>query len=191
MVWKRNRSMRRRTVRGQPNYLWICSAGELAQQAGLTAWDAILQPGEWSGTPTEATCTLCRIVLQLYTSTTGVAGAAHGSNCCLTMGNASETAMSSTSDIDRPTEWPDFFAEQDRVLWTGRVEWDGNLINQNVLLPVQFSQLPEPVINLRVPRRLNPDDSIRLCVGGGFVQSETEAFVLTWFCRSLVRTGIR
>jgi len=184
------RRSKRVTVRGKPNYLWISSAGELAQIPDLTVWDAVLIPADWSGTVTETQCTLLRMVLSLYCVTGTPFGGAHASNCVITIGNASEAASSSTSNIDLYTEWPDFFSEQDRVLRIHRLEWSGLDPGQTVL-PVQFTQVPDPVVNLRTPRVLKGDDSIRLCVGGGFVQQETEVHSVHWFARSLVRTGLR
>jgi len=185
------RRSKRSTVRGKPNYLWINTAGELAQVTGNTVWDALLIPADWSGTVTETSCTLLRMVVSVYTKTTEEAGIAHAENAAIVMGSASEGAGTDTNDITSYADWPTFFQAYDRVLRIFRLEWDGAVNAGNPLVPVQFSQLPEPVMNLKTPRRLLGDDSIRLCIGGGIIPLTTEIYSITWFCRSLVRTGLR
>jgi len=185
------RRSKRSTVRGKPNYLWINTAGELATNTGNTVWDALLIPADWSGTVTETSCTLLRMVVSCYTKCTTAAGIAHAENACIVMGSASEGAGTDTNDISAYADWPTFFQAYDRVLRIFRLEWDGQVNLGNPLLPVQFSQLPEPVMNLKTPRRLLGDDSIRLAVGGGVIPDTTEVYSITWFSRSLVRTGLR
>jgi len=185
------RRSRRSTVKGKPNLIWVCTAGDLALVVGDTVYDALLVPGDWSGTVTEQSATLLRMVLTCYTYSSGTASEPprhHAQNFAITMGNASEGDGSSSNNISDPGEWPDFFAESDRVLRLGRLEWDGT-VTANVL-PVQFSQLPEPILNLKTPRALRGDDSIRLNVGGRIAVVD-ETPVVTWFCRSLVRIGLR
>lgn len=184
------RRSRRTTVRGKPNYLWVNTAGELATINTNTVWSPLLQPGDWSGTVTETQCTLLRLVVSCYTSTLSLASEPHAENCAIVKGSAND-ASPSAQDISNINEWPDFFAAYDEVLRIFRLEWDGALRAANLLLPVQFSQLPEPVLNLKTPRHLKGDDSIRLCVGGGLQPVGIEAPVVTWFCRALVRTGLR
>jgi len=184
------RRSRRSTVRGKPNYMWINTAGDLALISGNTVWDGLLVPGDWSGTVTETQCTLLRMVVSVYTQTINGGGPPHAENAAIVMGSASEGGGTDPLDISMPVDWPDFFLSYDRVLRIFRLEWDGVVANVNVPLPVQFSQLPEPVMNLKTPRLLRGDDSIRLCVGGG-LQMDLEQPVVKWFCRSLVRTGLR
>jgi len=187
------RRSRRSTVRGKPNYLWINTAGELALVTGNTVWDALLIPADWSGTVTEATVTLLRLVCTVYTYTTSAGGTpyAHAQNACIVLGSASEGAGSDTNDISTYADWPGFFQAYDRVLRLFRLEWDGNGRSMGTNLPVQFSQLPEPVMNLKTPRKLLGDDSVRLCCGGTWTQQDSETPVLQWFSRALVRTGLR
>jgi len=187
----RRRSSRRTTVRGKPNYLWICTAGELALITDETVWDPLLTPGDWSGTVTEQSCTLLRMVLSCYTMTDLLEGAPHAENAAIVLGHSGENASSHTSDISYIQEWPDFFATYDEVLRIFRLEWDGQLKSQYARLPVQFSQLPEPVMNLKTPRKLKGDTSVRLCVGGGYTPSVNQLATVSWFCRSLVRIGLR
>jgi len=184
------RRSRRSAVRGKPNYMWVNTAGELATIFSNTVWDALLQPGDWSGTVTETQCTLLRLVFSCYTSTLTLASEPHAENCAIVKGSANDAspAAESISDVN---EWPDFFAKYDEVLRIFRLEWDGQLKADNVALPVQFSQLPEPVFNLKTPRHLKGDDSVRLCVGGGLQPVGIEVSSVRWFCRSLIRTGLR
>lgn len=184
------RRSRRSTVRGKPNYLWINTAGDLALIAGNTVWDALLVPGDWSGTVTEQTATLLRMVVECYTITINDSGPPHAQNACITLGSASEGGGTDPLDISQTGDWPDFFISYDRVLRIMRLEWDGAQRNTNVGLPVQFSQLPEPVLNLKTPRLLRGDDSVRLNVGGNFTPVAETAMV-AWFSRSLVRIGLR
>jgi len=58
-------------------------------------------------------------------------------------------------------------------------------------MPVQFSQLPESVMNLKTPRRLNPDDTIVLGCGCFRTLATAEVPNITWFSRALVRVGLR
>lgn len=185
------RRSRRSTVRGKPNLMWVCTAGELALSTGVTVWDPLLIPGDWSGTVTESQCTLLRMVVSCYTWTLTSPSVPHAENACIVLGDASAGGSSSVNDISHMNEWPDFFAESDRVLRIFRLEWDGAVRGAGIQLPVQFSQLPEPVMNLKTPRLLRGDDSVRLCVGGGLVPALTEQPLVTWFCRSLVRIGLR
>lgn len=185
------RRSRRTGVRGKPNYLWINTAGDLALIEANTVWDAILQPGDWSGTVTDQSCTLLRMVLSVYTLTSLSADEPHAENACILIAHSAEVATSSPLDISNYAEWPDFFAEYDRVLRIFRLEWEGALKAAVVGLPVQFSQLPEPVMNMKTPRRLTGQDSIRLCVGGAWAQATNEAPGVIWFARSLVRIGLK
>lgn len=185
------RKSRRSTVRGKPNYLWINVAGDLALINGNTVWDAILIPADWSGTVTETQCTLLRLVVSVYTKTNNEASLPHAQNACILLGSASEGAGSDVNDISNLTEWPDFFQAYDRVLRIFRLEWDGALASSNVGMPVQFSQLPEPVMNLKTPRLLRGDDSVRLCCGANRNQVDVEVPTIVWFVRALVRTGLR
>jgi len=184
------RRSRRSTIKGKPNYMWINTAGELALVSGNTVWDAVLIPGDWSGTVTEQQCTLLRMVVSVYTATSNEEQnpVPHAQNAAITFGDASLVNGSDTSDISVPNDWPDFFANHDRVLRIFRLEWDAQ--GSTTVLPVQFSQLPEPVMNLKTPRLLRGDDSIRLCVGGR-VNLELSTPSVNWFCRSLVRLGLR
>jgi len=185
------RRSRRSTVRGKPNYLWINTAGELSLIAGNTVWDALLIPADWSGTVTETQCTLLRMVVSVYTYTVGTENptVAHAQNACIVMGSASEGAGSDTNDISSHQDWPTFFQAYDRVLRLFRLEWAGTS-DATTSMPVQFSQLPEPVMNLKTPRVLKADDSIRLAVGGRVFLDVSQPAVV-WFCRALVRTGLR
>lgn len=185
------RRSKRSTVRGKPNYLWINTAGDLAKVDGNSVWDALLIPADWSGTVTETQCTLLRMVVSVYTKTFGATGLPHASNACIVLGSASEGAGSDTNDIDSYADWPTFFQAYDRVLRIFRLEWAAGPNMGNPQLDVQFSQLPEPVMNLKTPRRLLGDDSVRLVIGGGPTPLTTEVYSITWFCRSLVRTGLR
>lgn len=186
------RKSRRSAVRGKPNYLWISTCGDLAQVANATVWDPLLVPGDWSGTVTETQCTLLRMVVTVYTATLNEAGAHHAENAAILLGSASEGAGGSDPlDISNILDWPDFFISYDRVLRIFRLEWDGSLIPDNSVHPVQFSQLPDPIMNLKTPRVLKGDDSVRLCIGGGYNPAAAELPVIRWFCRSLVRTGLR
>lgn len=184
------RRARSRMVRGKPDLLWVASAGEIAVTTGNSSYDPILQPGDWSGTVFEKKATLLRLVLTCMTSTRDESGHPHSQNCCITMGDASEGTGSSTLDVSSPTDWPDFFLQHDRVLRIFRLEWDG-VVGGTVDHPVQFSQLPDPIMSIKCPRLLNPDDSVRLWVGGSYTPVSTETALVTWFCRSLVRVGVR
>jgi len=186
------RRSRRSTVRGKPNYLWINTAGELAIVSGNTVWDALLIPADWSGTVTETQCTLLRMVVSVYTVTAGAEAVVvpHAQNAAIVLGSASEGGGSDVNDISMFNEWPDFFQAYDRVLRIFRLEWTGEGPVAATSLPVQFSQLPEPVMNLKTPRRLLGDDAIRLCVGGR-VAVDLSTPSVTWFARTLVRTGLR
>lgn len=185
------RKSRRSTVRGKPNYLWINTAGELALIAGNTVWDALLVPGDWSGTVTETQCTLLRMVVSVYTGTVGqeATPVPHSQNAAILLGSASEGAGTDVLDISQPADWPDFFMSYDRVLRIFRLEFAATQ-DGGTTLPVQFSQLPEPVMNLKAPRLLRGDDSVRLCVGGNVFMDIAQPHIW-WFCRSLVRTGLR
>jgi len=185
------RRSRRSVVRGKPNYLWINTSGELAKINGSTVWDALLIPADWSGTVTETQCTLLRMVVSVYAMTMVAAGIPHASNCAILMGSASEGSGMDTNDLDAYADWPNFFQAFDRVLRIFRLEWAAGPNLGNPPLDIQFSQLPEPVMNLKTPRRLMGDDSLRLCVGGGPIPDTTEVYATRWFCRSLVRTGLR
>jgi hypothetical protein len=185
------RRSRRSTVRGKPNYMWINTAGDLATIEGNTVWDGILVPQDWSGTVTETQCTLLRLVLSVYTYTTTESGYPHAQNMAIVLGSASEGAGTDTLDVSLTADWPDFFISYDRVLRIGRLEWDGVIKQLQTGLLVQFSQLPEPIMNLKTPRHLRGDDSVRLCVGGNFSQVASEVYAIMWFARSLVRLGLR
>lgn len=185
------RRSRRSVVRGKPNYLWINTAGDLALVESNTVWDGILVPGDWSGTVTETKCTLLRLVVSVYTFTNGASGEPHAQNACILLGSASEGSGLDTTDMSLFNDWPDFFAKYDRVLRIFRLEWDGANKSANIGLPVQFSQLPEPVMNMKTPRLLQGDDSVRLCVGGDFVYGPDTTYLIKYFVRALVRTGLR
>lgn len=185
------RRSRRSLVKGKPNLMWIASAGDFALVENATVWDAVLIPGDWSGTVTEQQCTLLRMVISCYTLCANEAGNPHAQNAVVFMGDANEQGGTSTLDISSWNEWPDFFLNYDRILRIFRLEWDGALKNGNVTLPVQFSQLPEPVMNLKTPRVLKGDDTVRVGCGGAFHQVTTETYVVTWFVRALVRIGLR
>jgi len=189
----RRRRSRRQGVRGKPNYLWIASAGELALGPGNTVWDTLLMPSDWSGTVTEQGATLLRMVVQCYTDTrNNDQGGPHAQNAAIWMSDANIEGGSDTLDISNWNDYPDFFARHDRVLHTFRLEWAGTGMRApGASLPVQFSQLPEPVMNLKTPRRLNPDDTVVLGYGGFYSLESTEVPMITWFCRSLVRVGLR
>jgi len=185
------RRSKRSSVRGKPNYLWVNTAGELALVDNNTVWDPLLIPADWSGTVTETQCTLLRMVVSLYAYTSTSVTPPHAENGAIVLGSASEGAGGSdTLDISSYLDWPDFFTSYDRVLRIFRLEWDGQLrVTEG--LPVQFSQLPEPVLNLKTPRVLKGDDSVRLCVGCNRTSLGAEVVAVMWFCRSLVRTGLR
>lgn len=185
------RRSKRTGVRGKPNYLWINTAGDMSLVNGQTTWDSLLVPADWSGTVTETQCTLLRLVVTVYTiclnqETTPIP---HAQNACIVLGSASEGNGFDPLDISEITEWPDFFAKYDRVLRIFRLEWNGETQNTTAM-PVQFSQLPDPVMNLKTPRLLRGDDSVRLCVGGRIFMDVGE-YGLYWFARSLVRIGLR
>lgn len=184
------RKARRSGVRGRPNYVWVNTSGEFALVSTATQMEALLIPGDWSGTVTEQHVTLLRMVLMVHTATINETGHAHGENCAIVKGFASDDDSLSGYDISNYDDWASFFAEYDEVLRIFYREWDG-VWRDNALLPVQFSTLPEPVLNIKTPRRLTGMDSIRLAVGGGWTQQGTEVPVVDWFCRSLVRIGIR
>lgn len=185
------RKSRRSYVKGKPNYVWISSAGEIALVSAGTSWDATLIPGDWSGTVTEGQCTLLRMVVSCYTEMQVEPGPAMAQNAAIVLGNASEAASFSVLDMSDTADWPDFFAAYDRVLRIFRLEWAGSTNPQGAGLAVQFSQLPDPVMNLKTPRVLKGDDSIHLAVGGNWTQQQSETPVVHWFCRSLVRVGLR
>jgi len=178
---------RTRTVRGKPNMLWISSAGDFSLEAGSTSGEAMLIPADWSGTVTETKCTLLRLVVIAYTNALGDPGGPHIQNCAITMSNALVNP-SSAYDITLPADWPDFFSQQDRVLHVFNREWSGDVDAPH--LNVQYSQLPDPVMNLRTPRLLQGDDCIVIWAGGRYT-SATMTPVLEWYCRALVRTGLR
>lgn len=189
------RKSRSRSVRGKPNYLWIATAGELALIEGQTVYDSLLIPADWSGTVTEAKATLLRMVLSVYTLTANEDSSAMANNAVVYMGDATAGGGSDTNDITNYQEWPDFMISNDRILRIFRLEWAGTISPgafSGVTLPVQYSQLPDPVMNLKTPRRLDGQDSVRLGVGGGFSSlTNLGTYSITWFCRSLVRTGLR
>jgi len=182
------RRSKRSVVRGKPNYLWISSAGSMGLVANSTARDTLLLPADWSGTVTETQCTLLRMVLLCYTTTLTHSSPAHSENAVVHLDNANDDNQSAY-DISVYGDWPDFFAQYDRVLRIFRLEWAGEL--QTGELPVQFSQLPEPAMNLKTPRVLKGDDVVCLSCGGNFNPSDATAPQVVWFCRSLVRTGLR
>lgn len=179
-------------MRGKPNYLWIASAGELALGVGNTVWDTVLMPADWSGTVTEQGATLLRMVVQVYTDTRNAEGHPHAQNGAIWLSDANLEGGSDTLDISNWNDWPDFFMSHDRVLHTFRLEFNGTTVYApGSELPIQFSQLPEPVMNLKTPRRLNPDDTVVLGMGGFYGVETTEIPCVTWFARSLVRVGLR
>lgn len=182
------RRSRARFVRGKPNYMWIASSGSVAQVLGVSERENILQPGDWSGTNTETKCTLLRLVLTFGTYTGGGSGTPHRSNYVIGLGDASTTDVES-ADIDNVGEWPDFMERHDRIFHIGTLEWEGSSWADQSL-PVQFSQLPEPVVNLKTPRRLDGSDSVSMWVGGGVALKAAEANFVNWFARSLVRVGL-
>jgi len=185
------RRSRSRAVKGRPNLIWVATSGSLATISGNSVYDALLIPADWSGTVTEQNATLLRMIVSVYTYTEDETGRPHAENAIIAMGDASEGSGSDTSDISNFQDWPTWFQKHEGVLRVFRLEWDGVVRNGNTMLPVQFSQLPEPVLNLKTPRALKADDSIRLWVGGGETPSTTEQPAITWFCRSLVRIGLR
>jgi len=187
----RRRRSSRKSVRGKPNYMWISTAGELAAIPGSSASDAVLIPADWSGTVTETQCTLLRMVFQAYTWTLSAESPPHAENCALILHDASAQSINDADSITQYDDWPAFWLKYDRVLRFFRLEWDGKVKDANIVLPVQFSQLPEPVMNLKTPRLLRGDDSVALVVGGGMLQVTTEVAMITWFSRALVRTGLR
>lgn len=190
---KFRRRSRSRTVRGKPNYLWIASAGTFGQLPGATARGAILEPGDWSGTVTETQCTLCRCTLILNALTTTASGdGPFRSNYCVGLHWASD-ATGESLDLDNYTEWPDFFAKHDRVLRIGILEYENvqTQLTGTGATPLQFSQLPDPVINFRNPRKLKGDDSLVVWVGGGPAAVGGEVRYVKWYARSLVRTGLK
>jgi len=132
---------------------------------------------------------LVRLVVQCYTWIRDEAGHPHAQNAVITLGDASEGTGSDTMDCSNINDWADFFLRHDRVLQVFRLEWAGG--PNGTELPVQFSQLPEPIMNMKTPRTLNPDDSIRLWIGGLYAPNASESVGITWFCRSLVRIGLR
>jgi len=181
----------RRTIRGKPNYLWIQTAGEFSLTEHMTSHDAILIPGDWSGTVTESQCTLLRMVFTVYTKTLSDTSLPHAQNAVLHMADASGLSAPDSVDVSNVNDWPDWFMTYDRILRIFRLEWDGAVNTGAPAMPVQFSQLPDPIINLKAPRLLRGDDSIRLSVGGALTIATTEAPTVVWFARSLVRTGLR
>lgn len=183
------RRARSRTVKGKPNYIWVASAGELTLVTGNSSYDSLLVPADWSGTVFEGTATLVRLVVQAYTWIRDEVGHAHAQNVVITMGDASEGTGSDTMDVSNYNDWADFCLRHDRVLQVSRLEWANGPAGTE--LPVQFSQLPEPVMNMKAPRTLRPDDSIRLWIGGNYAPNSSETCGITWFCRSLVRIGLR
>lgn len=188
----RRRKSRRMAVRGRPNLIWVGTSGQLALVSGNSVWDPLLIPGDWSGTVTEQSATLLRMVVSVYTATiSDDQGGPHAQNAAIVMGNANEQGGTNTLDISNWNDWPDFFLAYDRVLHIFRLEWDGQNQRDVNSLPVQFSQLPEPVMNLKTPRAMKPDDTIRLVMGGYYTPFGAEVPLVTWFCRSLVRIGLR
>jgi len=188
MARRRSRSM----VKGKPNYLWINTSGILVLNPGLTVWDAILDAADWSGTVTETQCTLLRLVFSVYAYNGGDGNCAPmAQNCAITLGEAGELSGATSDDMSTVGDWPAFFLQNQRVLRLFRLEWDGEAKDTHVTLNVQFSQLPEPVMNLKSPRRLNGDDQIRVNVGGAYTTQGTSAPAIVWFSRALVRTGLR
>lgn len=187
MARRRSRS---KAVRGRPNLLWIASAGEFALIQHNTVWDAILVPADWSGTVTEQQCTLERIVLMAFTKTITNDGVAHSENTVLFLGNANEQGGSSISDISDPAEFPDFCESYDRILQWGRLEWDASSTIAG-FWPVQYSQLPQPVMNVQCRRRLMGDDVVRFGCGGYYAEAIDETHYVGWFARCLVRIGLK
>jgi len=184
------RAMWRRRNPYKPNLIWICSAGEIALVQNNSVYDAIIAPGDWSGTVSEQSATLERINLMIATKTITATGIPHMENFAIVLGDASATGGSDVLDVSNWDDWPSFFSAHDEgVLHVGRIEFDGTLwVSQGN--PVQFSQLPDPVVQCRTRRRLTPGTSVRLYLGGNFSVDTTEVHTVTWFARSLVRIGV-
>lgn len=190
VIRRLRRTSRTSRVRGKPNLIWVAAAGDLALVSGNTVWDAILLPGDWSGTVTEQSCTLERIVVTCMTNTITAEGTDHCQNGLIFLGNANEQGGTSTADISNFNDWPTFAADYDRWLHLFRLEWAG-AVRTATFHPVQYSQLPDPVMNIKCRRRLNGDDVVRLGVGGFFPVATTEVHTVSWFARSLVRIGLK
>lgn len=186
---RRTRRSRTTRVVGRPNYLWINTAGSYVVVTGGTTWDAVIQPSDWSGTVTEQSCTLERIVLSAYTLTRDQESPPFAANTALVVGPASNTTGFDSLDISLTSEWPEFFEKFDDVLHIGRLEWNGDVNPVN--LPLQFSQLPEPVANLKRRRRLQGDDAVWFCTGGSNPDIPGATWYVVWFARSLVRVGLK
>lgn len=190
---RRNVQMTRRgrrsyTRRGPSPFMWVNGSGILTlAAANRTSWVDLLTPAEWSGTVTEQKATLVRIVLQLYAGFDDAGGLPMAQNIAIVVGNMlNSTSNFDSDDISNPGQFPDFFAKYDDCLYFGRLEFPTGEIGVPALL-VQYSQLPEPVINLKRPRKLEPDDTVRLAIGGQFSQVASEHPVVYWFTRILVR----
>lgn len=185
----RTRRSRTRAVRGRPNYLWLNTAGEYSVIPDATAWDAVIQPGDWSGTVSEQSCVLERIVLSVYAVCFDAVSPPHGQNTALVVGPASNNNGMDSLNISLDTEFAEFFAKFDDVLQLGRLEFTGEL--SPGYLPVQFSQLPQPVMNLKCRRRLNADDAVWFCTGGVCPDVAIASWNVRWYARSLVRIGLK
>lgn len=186
----RQRRSRSRAVRGKPNYIWIASAGQMAIIENATAYDVLLMPADWSGTVTEQSATLERMLLNVTTDTRTEIGVPMTQNAAVYMSDANAAGGMDTLDISHYTDWPDWHMNHDRVLHEFRLEWSGQ-ISMQPQMPVQYTQLPEPVMNFRARRTLRPDDTIALGVGGLFAAQQGEVYYINWFCRSLVKVGLR
>lgn len=183
--YKMARRVRRRAVGPtSKSGMWINVAGELLANPGSTQMEELLSPGDWSGTVTERNATLLRVVIQMYTMTFNGEGYPQASNYALVHG---KYVSLSGMDIDNFAEWPDFFAEWDDVLRIGRIEYSGEDVTGQVNLPVQYSQLPDPVVNFRTARRLRPDSSVILAIGGVNRILVAETYMVRYYARFFVK----
>lgn len=195
MAFRRfKRYSRRKVVAGRPNLIWVSTAGFISLVRDTTTGEKILMPSDWSGTVTETQATLERLVLSMYTNTQSFAGTAHAQNYAIVKhSNVLSSPGHSSADISQYPQWPDYFEQFDSILHIGRLEWDGTIETAGYSLKVQFSQLPDPMVNLRCKRNLTGDEAIGLAVGGAWDMSysDNSAPYVTWFCRSLVKIGLR
>lgn len=191
------RRVRRRTVKGRPNYCWISIAGEEAFPiTGVNGYSAeLLIPTDWqTTTATNTECKLCHIV---YTHAVfGTAVASTFSWCGLYSINKMSDALGPNLVVP-PTGtfvgFSSFFEQYDECLHWGQftaMPYDALALASDLWVGGgSLAAMPENMVNLNVRRNLKGDDSLRVCWSHPTVN--TDRWSVRWFSRCLVRLGLK
>lgn len=189
----------RRTVRG--NYVWIngYNAITLAPSiSGITQANVVttlLLPTDWEGGGPTRSIRLERFVMLVKTWGVADPTTPMKENECpyalfftdASIPNSEPTLV--THELDGPG-WPVWALANDRILHFGRIQ----LGHAETAVTSYFSvtnALPENVVNLKLGRRMNGDDSLRIAVSQPITPVYDQGFAGFWVVQILSRFCLR